>query len=434
MKFSYRGFDGAGKPSDGQVEAADAREAGDLLRKRGVFSTDITPVGGGEEAELRATDLRPGRSVSRGTDPAESGSVARAGGGRVSRKDVAGFARELSVLFSTGTPLVDALASLEMQSRPGAWRVVLADLRKRVEEGQQLSDAMARHPAVFNGVFRSLIAAGESGGMLDAMLDRLSKLTRQEMKIRGTLTGALVYPCLLIGVCFVVLGAMIGFVMPRFKGLFETLGAPLPPMTKMMMSAGEFAQAWWWAILAVLVIGVTSLIIWLKTEAGREQRDLLLISAPVVRKIARSFATARVARVLGILLDGKVPMLEALQLTKQSAGNARFAAMIANAEDAVTRGDNLSNAFTASGLISPSVCEALRNGERSGRMSTVLVSIADFMDEDNEVAIKTVMGLIEPVILILMGLVVGGVAISLFMPLFDLSAAGGGGGGPGGGG
>jgi len=409
MKFSYRGFDKSGAPVADTTEGADRHDATEALRKRGIFVTEVS--------EFRS-DQAP-RPVPRGR---ARGTPSR--GRRLD--DLAIFTRQLSLLVQTGTPLVDAIASLQRQVPPGAWHDVLTTVKARVEEGAQLSEAMAQHPQYFDAVCRSLIAAGEQGGKLDVMLGRLAKLVRQQVKVRKTVTGAMVYPCLLIGVSLVVVTAMLGFVLPRFEGLFTSLDTPLPPTTKYLMIASGVLRTYWWAIVGGLAVLGGGLKVWLSTQAGRQAWDVFTIKAPQLGKVTRSFATARIARMLGVLLEGKVSLLEALTLTRQSMGNSLYIALLNKAEQAVTRGESVSSALADPMLINPAVCEALRSGERTGQVAPVLVSVAEYLDEDNEVLIKTLTGLMEPIILIVLGIIVGVVAISMFLPLFDLTAAGGG--------
>jgi type II secretory pathway component PulF len=256
------------------------------------------------------------------------------------------------------------------------------------------------------------------------MLDRLAKLTRQQVRIRKAVTSALVYPCLLIGVALSVISVMVGYVLPRFEGLFETLGSSLPPPTKLLMGVSSFQRGNWYFVLGGVASLVTGVIFYLRGERGRRQLDEALVTLPQVGKVTRSFATARIARVLGVLLEGKVPLLEALSLTRHAMSNSLYVHLVSRAEDAVIRGEMLSTALADQRLMSSAVVEALRSGEKSGQLATVLTSIAEHMDEDNEVSLKTLMGLLEPVILLILGLVVGGVAVGMMLPLFDLAAAG----------
>jgi len=411
VKFAYSGYEKSGAPARGAVEAADRAEATEQLRRRGIFATEVTESG---SASASGTTPLPQKK--------------RGGFGSGKRLElVASFMRQLALLVSTGTPLMEALSSLERQAVNPDFKPVLSSVRSRVEEGVQFSEAMAQHPEYFDAVCRSLVCAGEQGGKLDVMLERLSHLIRQQVKIRKTVRGAMLYPLLLIGVAIVVVTALLGFVLPRFEGLFKTLDTPLPTTTVLLMSISNMLRAYWWAALTGLVATGIGLKFWLGSDHGRRWWDGFVLAAPQLGPVSRSFATARIARMLGTLLDGKVALLDSLELTKQSMGNSKYIALITRAQEAVTRGENVSAALSDPALINASVYDALRSAERTGRMSTVLVSLADHMDEDNEALVKTLTGLLEPIILICLGLVVGMVAISMFLPLFDLTAAAGGG-------
>jgi len=245
----------------------------------------------------------------------------------------------------------------------------------------------------------------------------------------------MVYPCLLVTVSVVVLLVMLLFVMPRFTGLFKTLDMPLPPTTKALMALSEALVNYWWIALIAVGGSVSGLVAWLKTPRGTVALHSAMLSLPQVGRVVRAFATARFARLMGLLLDSKVPMLECLELTRQATTNSHYVALMDRAKDSLTRGESLSSAVSSGNLLEPSVCQAVRNGERSGQLGPVLSSMADFLDEENEVLIKSLTSLIEPAILICLGVIVGVVATSMFLPLFDLTAmAGGGPPGAGGGG
>lgn len=409
MKLAYKGYDKAGKAVRGQIEAPDLGEAREALRRQGVFVLELT------NAQTRGVDLDKVRLG--------KGGQMLGGGSRLER--VCHMLRQLALLVGTGTPLVDALASIERQQPKGPWRAVLESMRARIEEGKSLSEAMLAHPQYFDAVCRSLVAAGESGGRLDAMLDRLAKLTLQQVRIRKMVGHAMVYPILLMCVAAGVLVTMVTFVLPRFEGLFKSLDTALPPMTRVLMDASAFLRGQWYIVLGAIVLLVGGLFAYVRSEAGRRTIDVAMVRLPQLGRLTRALATARIARVLGTLLEGKVPLLEALALTRHTVANSLYVALIARAEDAVLRGDSLSSAMADTRLMSPSVVEAIRSGERSGQLAPVLNHMAEYLDEDSEAAVKTLTGLIEPLILLVLGLVVGTMTISMLLPLFDLTAAGG---------
>jgi type II secretory pathway component PulF len=403
MKLTYEAYNQSGQAVRGTVEAASVQEATDGLFHQGLYVTTITEERGG----------RAGPGKSRGRRP----------GGHGSGKELASFTRQLAVLTSTGTPVVQALGAAERQMGLKRWRSVVADIRTRVEEGETLVQAMEHHPRSFGPVYRSLVAAGESGGQLGKMLDRLAMMTRQQLKVRNSIVGAMTYPALLLIVSLVVVVVMLTTVLPRFTGLFKTLDAPIPPTTKALMSLSAELQTHWWAWLLGAGAIAAGAAAWVRTAHGRATVQTVMLRLPVIGSFSRSLITARIARVLGVLLESRVPMLESLRLTQQAAGNLHYRALLERAEHLVTHGESVSQAFRESPLVSASVFEALQTGEKTGQIGPILLSMADAMDEDNEVVIRSLTSLMEPAILIVLGAVVGFVAVSLFMPLFDLTSA-----------
>jgi type II secretory pathway component PulF len=407
VKFEYSGYDQSGKPATGQCEAGGLDEATDKLRRQGVFVVSIhEAVGGASKASNGPKKPRKGR--------------------KPSAKVIAQFARELAVLVSTGTPIADAIESLEKQAGTEQWREVVGSVRRRLEEGEALSDALESRSDVFDAVFCSLVAAGESSGQLDRMLNRLASLTRRQAHVRSSVMAAMMYPILLTGVCVIVLGLMLGVVLPRFSGLFETLDTPLPASTEFLVAVSQLMLGYWWIGLPAALGAGWAGVWWLRTPAGRRAFERAMLRAPKVGQIVRAFGTARVARILGTLLDAKVPMIEAIGLTRRSVGHHAFVDMLNRAERAVTRGDPVSSAFIDSDLFVASSAQAVRNGEQTGRLSEVLVHIADYLDEENESTVKALSSLLEPLIMIVLGGLVAFVAVSMFLPLFDLTASAGG--------
>lgn len=337
-------------------------------------------------------------------------------------KDLSMFARQLAVLVRTGTPLAQAMNAIQRQLSPGAWFNVLDDLCHKVDEGTSLSDAMLQHKDYFDPVCSSLVAAGEASGDLDSMLSRLSDLTRQQLRIRRSIGGAMVYPALLMTIGVVVVIVMIGFVLPRFAGLFETLDAPLPPSTQVLMTISGIVREKWWMLLLIAGIVGGSAKFALSTQKGSRALDTALVKLPYIGTFLRNLITARIARLLGVLLGSQVRLLEALHLTKQAITNACYNDLLQEAEDAVAQGESLSVTLSRSFLINPSLSEAIKHGEQSGQLGVILLDMAEFMDEENDNVVKTLASILEPVILIILGIVVGCIAISMFLPLFDLTS------------
>ncbi len=410
MKLIYQAYDKSGKAVTDTVDAASESEALQQLRRDGLFVLELRPPADGSDngqASQAAADVTARRSTRH-------------------LRHLAMFTRQLHVLVSTGTPMVEALAGLERQTRDTRWRQVIGELRTHVEEGATLADAMEKRPDCFDAVYRSLIAAGEAGGRFEAMLDRLAKLVRRQQHVRSSIQGAMTYPALLFVVALVVLVLLLTFVLPRFADLFDTMKIALPPSTQAMLTISEFLQGYWWLALLGGAAAGWAARAWLKTAQGRETRDTLLVRTPYISPMTRGFATARVARLLGTLLENSVPLLEALELTRHATGNVHYQRLVIRAEEAVTRGEPVSVAFRDERLIDPSVYEALRSGEATGQIAPLLLNIADFLDEDNEIILRSLTSILEPIILVILGLLVGTVALSMFLPLFDLTASVGG--------
>ncbi len=407
MRLAYRAWDAAGRAIADVVEAATADEARESLRRRGLFVTEI-----GESNEAAKTAGSGG------------GSFLRRRPGKTARmKMLSSFCRQLYVLVKTGTPVVQALEAVERQTRDATFRQVVTSVRTRVEEGIPLSEAMQAHGDFFDPVSRSLIHAGETAGKLPTMLERIGVLARKQVQLRSNIMGAMIYPTLLISISMSVLVLMMTFVLPRFATMFEDMDAPLPPTTKALMVISDILRNYWWAVIGGLALIVGGFVAWLRTEGGQRMRDTFLIRAPGIGGIVRNFATARIARLTGILLDSYLPLLDVIALVKESTSNYHYRTMLGNAEKAVTHGEPMSAALADPSLINQSAYEALRNGESTGQIAPLMLTVADFMEEENETVVKSLTSILEPVILIVLGLVIGFVAISMFLPLFDLTAA-----------
>ncbi len=406
MKYAYTAFDAGGKQYQDVLDAASELAARDKLSERGLFVVEI--------------------GVGSGTGP----DAPRRGGRRRSKwRCLAEFTRQMSILVSTGTPVVQALGAVERQVADPRFAAVVFDIRNRVEEGETLAEAIRRHPRYFDAVACSLVSAGEASGALDKMLCRLAAINRQQEVIRRSITAALMYPSMLFSIAVVVMVGMLMFVVPRFAVLFDSLDTALPPSTAVLMAVSDHLRASWWWEFPAIAVGVVGLAAWLLSPPGRRALDGWSLRAPGVSRLFISLATARIARLLGVLIESRVPLLDALSLTREAMTSHRFRSLLEQISETVTRGGSMSAVIAASPLVSPSFTEAVRSGEESGQVGPVLTSLAEYLDEDNAVLVKSLTQLLEPVVLVVLGVVVGTVAISMFLPLFDATAATGAGGG-----
>lgn len=411
MKFRYTATDSAGQSATGTISARNTEDAADKLFARGLVPSSVEPANKNAAASS-----------------ASKGSGAGASRKRESASHLCSFARQLALLTDTGTPLLQALQAYERQVQEGTpWRVAVEQVRTSVEEGRSLAEALDTCGERFPPVYRSLIAAGEAGGKLSAMMKRLAEMTQRQVRTQNMLKGAMLYPTLLIFIAIVVVCVMLTVVMPKFADMFQTLDAPMPASTAVMMDLSAFLRTQWYFVVGGIAALGTCVWAASKSAGVRIAVERTLIAAPVIGPVIRSVAAARVARVLGVLLESRVPMLEALDLTSAAAGLASYRELIGRCKDTVTLGEPMGPVLQASTLLPASVAEAVQTGERTGRLGMVLVNLADYLDEENESAVKSLTSLLEPLILLGLGLVVGGMSVSMFLPLFDLTASAAGG-------
>ncbi len=402
MKLAYTAYDNRGEAVAGTIDSADVVAATEALRSKGLYVAQIAESAATPEKvrKKRRLGLKGGKNT----------------------KNLTMFTRQLCVLVSSGSQLTEALAALERQAKQGPWRSAIVDLNARVEEGAALSEAMEANSEYFDPVYCSLIAAGESSGHLVEMLDRLAALKQKQLRIRNSVVGALIYPIILVFLSTAIFSLLMIFVVPRFSTLFETLGVPLPASTQMLVSISEAIRSYWWAMGIALAAALVATVVFLRTPNGKRLCDTITLKLPCIGNIAKSLITARVIYLLGVLMEGHVQVLEALRLVRRAAGNAHYADLIAKAEKHVAEGELLSLSFSDIHLINPCVHAAIQSGEQSGQLDRLLLNIAGFLDDENETILRSLTSIIEPMILVVMGVMVGLIAISMFLPLFDLTS------------
>ena len=401
MNWRYSGYDTSGTPKRGTIEAASEAAARDALSKRGVLVLEI------------AEDST--RPVAR----------KRVKGPRGKLGDISQFARHLSVLIASGTPLAEGVEAMSNQTRDEKFKAILNKVRAELESGTPLSEAMAAHPGYFDDVCRAMVAAGETSGRLGDMLERMSMLMRQKLAMRRAIVGAMIYPCILIGIGLIVVLVMLVMVFPRFEEMFASLDTPVPPSTQFFLWLSEMLRQWWWAILAGLVPSAFLGRLAVRQPSVARALDRALLTAPKVGEVARSIASARLCRMISLLLASHLPLLDVLRLCASSMRSPEYAQLLTDAHDAAEAGQPISTVFEQSALLHGLVREGVRTGERSGQLGAMLGNVADFLEEENEATLKALSSIIEPLLLVTLGLVVGGIAISMFLPLFDLTASAG---------
>jgi type II secretory pathway component PulF len=333
------------------------------------------------------------------------------------------FTRQMTMLLTSGSGLVPALSAIAPQMRAEKHRRMLEAIRNDLEEGLTLTDALNRYPRVFDASYCAVVAAGESSARLPQMFARLAVILGKRRAMKNKVIGSLIYPTLLIGLSIKIMAVMLFFVVPRFAEMFDTLGVAVPATTQALLHLAGALRSYWYLALLLVAGTIAGLVYLFRSPNGRQLVANMQTRIPLVRYLARRLIQGQTFRILGMLIEARVGLLEALELAGRVTRNDQFQALFTAMSDSVTRGESVSGAMDNGKLIGPSIVQAVRTGEQSGRLGEAITFAADVLDEENTELLATATKLIEPMVLIGMGLVVGIVAISLFMPLFDMTAA-----------
>ncbi len=341
-------------------------------------------------------------------------------GGSVPAKDLAIFVRQFSVMIDAGLPLVQCLEILGAQQDNKTFAKILQQTRMDVEGGASLADAMRKHPKAFDELFTNMIAAGEAGGILDTILKRLATYIEKAVKLKGQVKGAMVYPVAVIGIAGLVIAIILWKVIPTFAAMFEGLGAELPLPTRIVIAASN----WFVRLLPFMVVGAVVGGILFKryyaTHGGRRVVDRLILKAPIIGVLMQKIAVARFCRTLATLISSGVPILDGLEITARTAGNAIIEDAIMNVRKAVEGGLTIAQPLRECGEFPSMVVQMIGVGEQTGALDAMLSKIADFYEEEVDQAVANLLTLMEPVMILFLGTTVGGIVISMYMPLFSL--------------
>jgi type IV pilus assembly protein PilC len=345
-------------------------------------------------------------------------------GGKVKAKELAIFTRQFSVMIDAGLPLVQCLEILAQQQENKFFMQILMQVRQDVEEGSTLAAAMARHPKVFDQLYTNMVEAGETGGILDLILQRLSTYIEKIVKLKSDVVSAMIYPTAVIVIAIAVITVIMIFVIPAFQNIFLGLLGPgelLPLPTRIVVGISNFLAGWGGlAILAVLIIASVSLHFYYKTPKGRKNIDTLLLKLPVLGIIFRKIGIARFSRTLSTLLSSGVPILQALDITARTAGNVVIEEAIIKVRMGVERGESFVEPLKATEVFPGMVAQMIAIGEQTGALDAMLGKIADFYEQEVDAAIANMLTLIEPVMIGFLGVTIGSIVISMYLPLFTL--------------
>jgi len=398
--FAYSGRTRAGQTVTGE-RAADTMDAAvAALRRDQILVTRITPAKAKEEAAKKEKVGKIGK--------------------KVSAKNLAVFTRQFSVMIDAGLPLVQCLDILGSQEEDKNFAAVILQTRSDVESGASLADAMRKHPKTFDPLFTNMIAAGEAGGILDTILKRLATYIEKAVKLAGQVKSAMIYPVAVIVIAGLVVGVILWKVIPTFAGLFAGLGADLPMPTRIVIWMSDALVRY----IVFIVIGAGLLAYAFKqyyaTPNGRRVIDATLLKAPVLGNILRKIAVARFCRTLATLISSGVPILDGLDITARTAGNAVIEDAVLLTRKSIERGETISVPLRETAVFPSMVVQMIGVGEATGALETMLAKIADFYEEEVDAAVAGLLTLLEPIMIAFLGVIVGGIVIAMYLPIFDL--------------
>ncbi|MGA7103944.1 MAG: type II secretion system F family protein [Candidatus Deferrimicrobiaceae bacterium] len=346
--------------------------------------------------------------------------------GKVSRKDLAIFTRQFATMIDAGLPLVQCLDILGMQQENQAFKKVILKVKEDVESGSTFADALEKHPKVFDELFVNLVSAGEVGGILDTILSRLAAYIEKAMKLAKQVKSAMVYPATILAVAFIVTVVLLLYVIPIFGQMFQDFGATLPAPTLIVLALSEYTQKYFLLILVLIVLLVLGIRWYYKQEGGRRRIDRLLLRLPVLGDLLRKIAVARFARTLGTMVSSGVPILESMDIVAKSAGNKTIEEAIIKARTSISEGKTISEPLADSKVFPVMVTQMVSVGEATGALDTMLNKIADFYDDEVDSAVGALTSLLEPMLMIFLGVVIGGLVIAMYLPIFKLAGVVGG--------
>lgn len=403
--FEYKAINKAtGKSSKGVIDAESPAQARQKLRDQDLFPTDIA-----ESAAVAAT---------RGDGGAKGG---HKGGGRVTGRDLAMLTRQFAVLLRAGMPLVDALQALQEQTTKPRLQAALYDIRDNVNSGTTLGDALHKHPRLFSNLYVNMVRAGEVSGTLEEVLFRLADIQEHQSKLKAQLTSSLAYPVFMGLFAVAVVVFLMMFIVPRITLIFEKQEAELPGPTKVLIGASDFLGSYWWLMALVLFGAVALWRYWISQPAGRLKWDRMKLRFPLYGGLHLKLVCARFARTMGTMLQSGLTMLPALEVVNSVLENAYFKEHMDEVKAGVRRGRDLAQPLRETGLFPSMMIHMVELGQRSGEIEDMLIKVADTYDEDVRLTIDAIVGLIEPVIIIVMGVFVGFLVISILLPILNMS-------------
>ena len=415
--FAYTAVDAQGKTHQGTVEANHAADAATAIKKQGQFPTNIAETSAAAKSKGKGFSL----SFSMGGGSAT---------GKVPAKVLTVFTRQLSTLISAGLPLLRSLRTLSKQEKNVNLKKIMGILAESVEGGTTFSEALSQHPKAFNKLYVNMVKAGELGGVLEIVLTRLAEFAEKSQRIRGKVTSAMVYPLVVLTIAVVIVAFLMLFIVPKFEAIFQDMlgGRPLPTITQVIMDLSRFIQGNFILIGVALVVLAVGFRFALRLPGISTAVDRYKLKLPLFGDLLTKTSVARFSRTLGTLVSSGVPILQALQITRDTAGNERVSEAIESIHDNVKEGESMVAPMEASQIFPPMVVSMVQVGEETGQLPDMLTKVADVFEEEVDVAVSGLTSLLEPVMIVLLALIVGTIVVALFLPLItiiqDLTAGG----------
>ncbi len=406
--FSFEAVDAKGNKVKQEVEADDREEAMAKIKGMGLFPTKVKEKAGGAAA-VEGTPTGDGKKRDK---------VYALGG--VGLAQLTQFTQQLATLQDAGLPIVRSIKILEGQLKPCVLKNTLMDVAEDVESGATLSEAMGKHPKAFDRLYVGMIKAGEAGGVLDTILDRLAGFMEKSLRLKKKVIGALVYPAVVTVVAVLILAGIMKFVIPAFKKMFEETGIPLPAMTDMLIHVSNFVSNYWFLLPGFPLVAFFGLKLVRSHPKGKFITDKFTLYMPVFGNIIHKSTISRFARTLGTLIASGVPILESLSITREATGNDVIAKAIDEVHASIREGESIARPLQEAGVFDDMMVNMIDIGEETGELDKMLVKIADNYDDDVDVAVESLSSIIEPVLIVGMGGAVGFIVIALFLPLISL--------------
>lgn len=399
VEYLYRVKDQSGRMQEAVAQAESPSALRARLSARGMEVVDIRPRAGGAGGGLATIAFFE----------------------QVKLRDMVVFSRQFSAMVGSGVAMLRALTIMVEQCENPKMKRTLDSVRRQVETGTSLSDSLARHPDVFDKLFVSMVRAGETGGILDDVLKRLADFLEARQKLNQKVQSAMVYPSVVLAVAVLVFWAMLTFILPIFQGLFKNVGGELPAYTQFLVMLSEFMRSIWMGLFAVAAVATAwGIRTWYKTESGRFQIDSFMVGLPVFGDLLKKVAIARFSRTFGTLIKAGVPMLSALDVVKDTSGNAVLALSVEKVQKEVREGGTISKPLAKDPLFPPMVTQMVAVGEETGRLDDMLAKVADFYDMEVENAVEALTSLLEPIMVVGIGGIVGSVVVGMYLPIFTV--------------